>query len=84
MPQGYSLLAPVRPESMHIFYGTSAVTAIVTKEAIRLVIQIPLKTDRFTYYVYEPIPIPTIEDVRKICPNLCGRRETIRCLCRWE
>jgi hypothetical protein len=41
MPQGYSLLAPVRPESMHIFYATSAVTAIATKETIRLVIQIP-------------------------------------------
>jgi hypothetical protein len=55
MPQGYSLLAPVRPESMHIFYATSTVTVIATKETIRLVIQIPLKTDRSSYSVYEPI-----------------------------
>jgi hypothetical protein len=40
----------------------TAGTAIGTKETIRLVIQIPRKTDRSTYSVYEPIPIPTFED----------------------
>jgi hypothetical protein len=45
VPQGYSLLASVRPESMHVFYATSAVSVIATQETIRLVIQIPLETD---------------------------------------
>jgi hypothetical protein len=43
--QGYSLLAPVPPETMHIFYATSAISAIATKEEIRHLIQNPLKTE---------------------------------------
>jgi hypothetical protein len=46
---------------MHIFYATSAISEIATKETICLVLQIPLKTDRSTYSVYEQIPIPTFE-----------------------
>jgi hypothetical protein len=61
MPQGYSLLAPVRPESMHIFYAASAISAIATQEMIRLLIQIPLKTDGSTYSVYDTITITTFE-----------------------
>jgi hypothetical protein len=61
MPQRYSLLAAVRPESMHLFYANSAISAIATQKTIRLLIQIPLKTDGSTYSVYDPIPIPTFE-----------------------
>jgi hypothetical protein len=31
MQEGYSLLAAVRPETMHIFYATSAISAVATK-----------------------------------------------------
>jgi hypothetical protein len=61
MPQGYSPLAPVRPETIHIVYATSAISAIATKETIRLPIQVTLKTKGSTYSIYDPISIPTFK-----------------------
>jgi hypothetical protein len=49
---------------MHIFYAASEITALATGEAIRLIIQFPLKTESRTYSVYNPIPLPMFE------PNL--------------
>jgi hypothetical protein len=37
---------------------------LATSDAIRLVVQIPLRTERRTYMVYTPVPLPTLE------PNL--------------
>jgi hypothetical protein len=54
-------IALLKPENMHLFYASSEFTALATEEAIRLVIQIPLRTGKRTCSVYEPIPLPTLE-----------------------
>jgi hypothetical protein len=61
LEQGYTFIATLKPENMHLFYASSEFTALATEEAIRLIIQIPLRTERRTYSVYEPIPLPTLE-----------------------
>jgi hypothetical protein len=61
LEQGYTFMATLKPENMHLFYASSETTALATEEAIRLIIQIPLRTERRTYSVYEPIPLPTLE-----------------------
>jgi hypothetical protein len=48
---------------MHIFYASVSITAFATPEAMRLVIQIPLRTESRTYLVYTPVPVPTFEPV---------------------
>jgi hypothetical protein len=60
---GYTLLATLKPEAMHIFYASVSITAFATPEAIRLVIQIPLRTESRTYLIYTPVPVPTFEPV---------------------
>ena len=49
---------------MHLFYATAQVAVLAISKAIRLVIQLPLRSERRTYSVYIPIALPTIE------PNL--------------
>jgi hypothetical protein len=39
----------------------SEIAVLATSEAIRLVIQNPLMTERRTYSVYNPVPLPTFE-----------------------
>jgi hypothetical protein len=34
---------------------------LATSEAIRLIVQIPLRTERSTYIIYNPVPLPTFE-----------------------
>jgi hypothetical protein len=49
---------------MHLFYASSEISVLATGEAIRLIIQIPLRSERQTYTVYTPVSLPTWE------PNL--------------
>jgi hypothetical protein len=44
-----------------LFYASSEITVLATSEAIHLVIQIPLRSERRTYSVYNPVPLPTFE-----------------------
>jgi hypothetical protein len=64
LDQGYSLITNLKPENMHLFYASAEIAALATSDAIRLIVQIPLRTERRTYVVYSPIPLPTWE------PNL--------------
>jgi hypothetical protein len=45
MEPGYTLLTKIEPETMHVLYVTVAIAALATPEAIRLFIQIPLRTE---------------------------------------
>jgi hypothetical protein len=40
---------------MHLFYASLEIGVLATIEAIRLVIQIPLRTERRTYLIYAPV-----------------------------
>jgi hypothetical protein len=42
---------------MHLFYASLEIAVLATIEAIRLVIQIPLRTERRTYLIYAPVPL---------------------------
>jgi hypothetical protein len=42
---------------MHLFYASLEIAVLVTIEAIRLVIQIPLWTKRQTYLIHAPVPL---------------------------
>jgi hypothetical protein len=42
---------------MHLFYASLETAVLATIEAIRLVIQIPLRTERQTYLMYAPVPL---------------------------
>jgi hypothetical protein len=42
---GSTPLTTFNPETMHVFYATVAIAALPTPEAIRRLIQIPLRTD---------------------------------------
>jgi hypothetical protein len=53
---------------MHLFYVSLEITVLATIEAIRLVIQIPLWTERWTYLIHAP-NTPGI-----YFPNLSGGR----------
>jgi hypothetical protein len=53
----YTLLATIKPEIMHVFYATVAIAALPTPEAIRLLIQIPLRTEGWAYLVDARVPV---------------------------
>jgi hypothetical protein len=55
------LLVPIGLQNMHIFYDSMQLMAIATDESVRLLVQIPLKTEQSTYTVYEAILIPTFQ-----------------------
>ncbi|PNF40358.1 hypothetical protein B7P43_G03254 [Cryptotermes secundus] len=61
LEQGYSFITALKPENMHLFYASSEIAVLATSEAIRLIIQLPLRTEQRTYTVYEPIPLPSFE-----------------------
>jgi hypothetical protein len=42
---------------MHLFYASLEIAVLATIEAIRLVIQIPLRTERRIYLIYAPVPL---------------------------
>jgi hypothetical protein len=42
---------------MQLFYAFLEIAVLPTIEAIRLVIQIPLRTERRTYLIYAPVPL---------------------------
>jgi hypothetical protein len=42
---------------MHLFYASLEIAVLATIKAIRLVIQIPLRTERQTYLIYGPVPL---------------------------
>jgi hypothetical protein len=42
---------------MHLFYASLEIAVLATIEAIRLVIQIPLRIERRTYLIYAPVPL---------------------------
>jgi hypothetical protein len=42
---------------MHLFYASLEIAVLATIEVIRLVIQIPLQTERWTYLIYAPVPL---------------------------
>jgi hypothetical protein len=63
--QGYTFKTALKPENMHLFYASSEVLVVLaTSKAIRLIVQLPLRTERRTYTIYNPIPLPSFE------PNL--------------
>jgi hypothetical protein len=45
----------MKPENMHLLSLEIAILATI--EAIRLVIQIPLRTERPTYLIHAPVPL---------------------------
>jgi hypothetical protein len=51
-----SILAALKPEKIHLFYASLEI-AVQAIEAIRLVIQIPLRTERRTYLIYAPVTL---------------------------
>jgi hypothetical protein len=51
------ILAALKPENMHLFYASLEIAVLATIEAIHLVIQIPLRTERRTYMIYAPVPL---------------------------
>ena len=59
--QGYSFITALKPENMHAFYESAQAAVLATQEAIRLVIQLPLRHEKRTYLVYDPVPLPTFE-----------------------
>jgi hypothetical protein len=42
---------------MHLFYASLEIAVLATTEAIRLVIQIPLRTEKRTYLIHAPQPL---------------------------
>jgi hypothetical protein len=42
---------------MRLFYASLEIAVLATIEVIRLVIQIPLWTQRRTYLIYAPVPL---------------------------
>ena len=46
---------------MHIFYEAMQLTAVATRDSVRLMTQIPLRTEQSTYAIYEAIPILTFQ-----------------------
>ncbi|PNF30504.1 hypothetical protein B7P43_G10878 [Cryptotermes secundus] len=64
LEQGYSFITALKPENFHVFYASAQVAVLATEEAIRLVIQLPLRHEKRTYLVYDPVALPTFE------PNL--------------
>jgi hypothetical protein len=42
---------------MHLFYASLEIAVLATIEVIRLVIQIPLRTKRWTYLIYALVPL---------------------------
>jgi hypothetical protein len=42
---------------MHVFYASLEIAVLATIEAIHLVIQIPLRTERRTYLIHAPVPL---------------------------
>jgi hypothetical protein len=66
------ILTALKPENMHLFYASLEITVLATIEAVRLVIQISLRTERRTYLTYAPVPL---HPGYFIFPNrLSGRR----------
>jgi hypothetical protein len=51
------ILAALKPENMRPFYASLEIVVLTTIEAIRLVIQIPLRTERRTYLIHAPVPL---------------------------
>jgi hypothetical protein len=64
LDQGYTFITALKLENIHLFYALAEISVLATSDTICLVIQIPLRTERKTYKVYIPIPVPTLE------PNL--------------
>ncbi|PNF43961.1 hypothetical protein B7P43_G00919 [Cryptotermes secundus] len=64
LDQGYSFITALKPENLHVFYASAQVAVLATEEAIRLIIQLPLRHEKRTYLVYDPVALPTFE------PNL--------------
>jgi hypothetical protein len=62
MHQGYTFKTALKPENIHLFYASLEVAVLATSEAIRLTVQLPL-TERRTYTVYDPIPLPSFEQI---------------------
>jgi hypothetical protein len=42
---------------MHLLYASQEIVVLATLEVIRLVIQISLRTERWTYLIYAPVPL---------------------------
>jgi hypothetical protein len=59
---------------MHIFYDSMQLMAIATDESVRLVVQIPLKTEQSTYTIYEAIPIPIFQPDVQNFVQICRTR----------
>jgi hypothetical protein len=53
---GLHLIVALKPENMHLFYPTWEIAVLATSEAILLIVQIPLRTEIWTYMVYNPVP----------------------------
>jgi hypothetical protein len=51
------ILAALKPENMHLFYASLEIGVLATIEAIHLVIQIPLWTEKWTYLMHAPVPL---------------------------
>ena len=61
LEQGYSFITALKPENMHVFYASAEVAVLATEEAIRLIIQLPLRNEKRTYLVYNPVALPTFK-----------------------
>ncbi|PNF23742.1 hypothetical protein B7P43_G17246, partial [Cryptotermes secundus] len=77
LEQGYSFITALNPENMHLFYASSGVAVLATSEAIRLIVQLPLRTEQRAYNVYEPIPLPSFKQNLGKFVQVQARRERL-------
>ena len=55
---GIGLIAPLKPEFMYIYYEAIQIAAVASPHAIRLFLQMPLREDFRTFFIFKILTVP--------------------------
>ena len=58
LEQGVDLIAPLKPEFMYVFYEAIQITAVASSHTIRLFLQMPLREEIRTFFVFKILTVP--------------------------
>jgi len=59
MPENYELIAGTKFENIRLYYELIQVTAVGTAHSIKLILEVPLKTESQRFTLFRIIALPT-------------------------
>jgi hypothetical protein len=64
LPENYELIAGTKFDNIHLYYELIKVTTVGNAHGIKLILEVPLKTESqsFTFFLIIALPIPVLND----------------------